>query len=82
MRWAEYGGLEERWAFFASSIQNKRIFFAFALDAVLYSVFQAMLMPTAAGNLRYVPFAGLAAWLIGGGKGYGSSSRSSGNDEI
>ena len=79
MLWAEYGGLEERWAFFSSSIHTKRIFFAFALDAVLYSMFQAMLMPKAAGNLRYVPFAGLAAWLIGGAKGYGSSN---GNDEI
>ena len=67
---AEYGGLEERWSFFASSVQSKRIFFAFALDAVFYSVFQAMLMPKAAGNLRFVPFVGLAAWLLGGAQGY------------
>ena len=76
---AEYGGLEERWSFFAASIQSKRIFFAFALDAVLYSVFQAMLMPKAAGNLRYVPFAGLAVWLIGGAKGF---STTSGDDDL
>ncbi len=30
------------------------------------SVFQPMLMPRRAGALRFVPFVGLAAWLIGG----------------
>lgn len=77
---AEYGGLKERLDYFASNVQNKRIFFAFVLDALLYSIFQAVLMPKAAGKLRFVPFAGLALFLIGGAKGY-SKDRSSGIGE-
>lgn len=70
----EFGGLEGRLDYFASNFQNKRIFFAFVLDALLYSTFQAVLMPKAAGNLRFVPFAGLAIFLIGGAKGYSKES--------
>lgn len=44
--------------------QNNRAFFAFCLDGVLYSAFQAVLMDGAPARLRYTPFFGLAYWLV------------------
>ena len=46
------------------STQNNRAFFAFCLDGVLYSVFQAVLMDGAPARLRFTPFFGLAYWLV------------------
>ncbi|KAL3161634.1 hypothetical protein ABBQ32_010489 [Trebouxia sp. C0010 RCD-2024] len=64
----EYGGLAERWQYFVSQSANNRVFFAFVLDAVLYSAWQALLMGEDATKLqRYLPFAGLVAYLIQGG---------------
>lgn len=62
----EFGGLPERLQYFQESFQENRVFFAFCLDAALYSVWQAILMPQAEAKYRFVPFAGLAAWLISG----------------
>ena len=52
-----------------------RVTFAFVVDMCLYSVFQAYLMGRqgAPSALRYVPFLGLAAWLVGGMQGESKS---------
>lgn len=61
----EYGGLAERWQYFVQQSLTNRVFFAFVLDAVLYSVWQALLMDkNASKSQRYVPFIGLVAYLV------------------
>jgi hypothetical protein len=40
-----------------------RVTYAFVLDVVLYTVWQAVLMPPSAGRLRFIPFAGLVRWV-------------------
>lgn len=65
----EYGGLAERWQYFVQQSVSNRVFFAFVLDAVLYSVWQALLMDDNATKLqKYFPFAGLISYLLQGGK--------------
>lgn len=64
----EYGGLAERWQYFVQQSFTNRVFFAFVLDAVLYSVWQALLMGEDATKLqRFLPFGGLVAYLVQGG---------------
>lgn len=61
----EYGGLADRWQWTVARAQDNRVFFAFVLDAVLYSVWQAVLVPaTAPSWQKYVPFAGLVGYLL------------------
>ena len=64
----EYGGLDTRWQFAVEQFQGNRAFWAFVLDLALYSVWQSFLMEDcgAPAKYRYVPFFGLAAWLISG----------------
>jgi hypothetical protein len=63
----EYGGLSERWQYAATHFGSDRVFYAFCVDATLFSFFQAFMLPKSASPLfRYLPFAGLAAWLIAG----------------
>ena len=65
----EYGGLAERWQYFVQQSTDNRVFFAFVLDAVFYSIWQALLMGDDASKLqRFLPFGGLVAYLIQGGK--------------
>lgn len=65
----EYGGLAERWQYFVQQSTTNRVFFAFVLDAVLYAVWQAVLMGDDATKLqKFLPFGGLVAYLIQGGK--------------
>lgn len=64
----EYGGLAERWQYFVQQSFTNRVFFAFVLDAVLYSIWQALLMGEDATKLhRFLPFGGLVAYLVQGG---------------
>ena len=61
----EYGGLAERWQYFVQQSTTNRIFFAFVLDAVFYTVWQALLMDKSAPRShRFVPFLGLVAHLV------------------
>lgn len=60
----EYGGLADRWSYFLTSSTSDRIFYAFLIDAALYIIWQAALMPKSAGKLRYVPFFGLVAYWL------------------
>ncbi|KAL0050493.1 hypothetical protein WJX82_000777 [Trebouxia sp. C0006] len=65
----EYGGLAERWQYFVQQSVSNRVFFAFVLDAVLYYVWQALLMgEDATKTQRYIPFVGLISYLLQGGK--------------
>jgi hypothetical protein len=57
-------GWPSRWDFFWEAFSLNRAFFAFVLDAGLYSVFQAVLLANAPAAYRFTPFFGLAAWLI------------------
>lgn len=61
----EFGGLIDRWQFFQTMFGSNRVFWAFCVDAGLYSIWQAALMRACGAPLQYaiVPFAGLAAWL-------------------
>lgn len=63
----EFGGVPERWDFFVQSFTSNRVFYAFFLDLAFYTAWQIIFMRRAEGKYRYVPFAGLAAWLIAGG---------------
>lgn len=62
------GGLPERWEYLATLLSTSRVDWAFAVDASLYAVWQAWLLGAcgAAPAYRYVPFFGLAAWLVAG----------------
>lgn len=63
------GGLDARWAFAVEQFNGNRAFWAFILDLGFYTVWQAVLMGDcgAPQKYRYVPFFGLAAWLIADG---------------
>lgn len=41
-----------------------QIFFAFCGDVALYTIFQTLLMPKAPAKYRYLPFFGVAAYLL------------------
>ncbi len=48
------------------AFSTNRAFFAFILDGCLYPVWQATILKDigAAPQYRYIPFFGLAAWLV------------------
>lgn len=64
----EYGGLAERWTYFCTQFASDRVFWAFVLDAGLYSVWQAWVLGDAGAKSwqRFLPFFGMAAWLLQG----------------
>lgn len=55
-----------RWLYFQTAFSTNRVFFAFVLDAGLYSVWQATLLKGVGATplQRFVPFLGLAAHLL------------------
>jgi hypothetical protein len=66
----EFGDLRARGQYFVQSLVSDRMTIAFCVDLVFFTVFQAVLMgdiePPGSRKrwLRFVPFWGLAAWLI------------------
>lgn len=75
----EVGGLAERWEFFTTVILTakfSRIDWAFTVDSGLYAVWQAWLLGAcrAPAVYRFVPFFGLAGWLMAGGPTEGTAS--------
>lgn len=62
------GDLSERWQYLITLVSTSRVDWAFVVDAGLYGVWQAWLLGAcgAAPAYRFVPFFGLAAWLITG----------------
>ena len=59
----EFGGLDARADATVAMLTTNRASFAFALDGCLYAVWQAALLK-GAGWQRWVPFFGLAAWVM------------------
>lgn len=70
----EAGDLAVRWAYFTNLVATSRVDWAFVVDAGLYSVWQAWLLGAAgaAPKYRFVPFWGMAAWLLVGPQGQGT----------
>lgn len=71
----EVGGLAERWEYLTTLLATSRVDWAFGVDASLYCVWQAWLLGAcgAAPRYRFVPFFGLAAWLIAGPQSEGKA---------
>lgn len=67
----EAGDLAARWAYFTNLLSASRVDWAFVVDAGLYYVWQAWLLGAAgaAPIYRFVPFWGMAAWLLAGPEG-------------
>lgn len=64
----EFGGLGARVDYAIERFNGERVFFAFVLDTGLYAVWQALLLGAvgAPAPFRYLPFFGLAFWLLSG----------------
>jgi hypothetical protein len=64
----EYGDLPARWDYLTTLLSTSRVDWAFGVDAVLYAVWQAWLRGACGAKpaYRFVPFFGLAAWLVAG----------------
>jgi hypothetical protein len=61
----EYGGLDARLDFISHQFSTDRVFWAFCVDVALYYVWQIWLMGACkAGRIRFVPFFGMALWLL------------------
>jgi hypothetical protein len=66
----EFGDISTRGQYFVQSLISDRMTIAFCVDLVFFTVFQAVLMgdiePQGSNKrwLRFVPFWGLAVWLI------------------
>ncbi len=63
----EFGDLAERMKYLVEQVMTDRVTLAFCVDLMLFSVFQALLLGAVnsrIGWLRFVPFWGLAVWLI------------------
>lgn len=66
----EFGGLAERVSYFAEKIESDRVTIAFCVDLALFWIFQVWLMSAVIIEenqwrfLRFIPFWGLAVWLI------------------
>jgi len=60
------GSLEQRWAFFVDQAQTNRVFWAFCLDAALYSVWQAWILKDmgAPGWQQRLPLFGTVGFLL------------------
>jgi hypothetical protein len=66
----EFGDLAERLQYFMTQLNSSRVVIAFCVDLVLFAIFQIILMGSVIPinnkqrNLRFIPFFGLAIWLI------------------
>lgn len=74
----EAGDLAARWDYFSSLLATSRVDWAFVVDAGLYAVWQAWLLGAAgaAPAYRFVPFWGMAAWLLTGPRGGDATEKS------
>ena len=63
----EFGDWPERIKYFGEQLMTNRVTLAFCVDLLLFSLFQALLLgvvKSRIGWLRFIPFWGLALWLI------------------
>ncbi|ACB49469.1 hypothetical protein cce_0117 [Crocosphaera subtropica ATCC 51142] len=67
---SEFGDLSQRIDYFMMQLQSSRVVIAFAVDIFLFAIFQIILMgavippKNSQRFLRFIPFFGLAFWLI------------------
>ncbi|MEM8780742.1 MAG: nuclear transport factor 2 family protein, partial [Cyanobacteria bacterium P01_G01_bin.49] len=66
----EFGDLAQRIQYFMTQLNSSRVVIAFSVDLVLFAIFQVILMGAVIPRnsqqrwLRFIPFFGLAFWLI------------------
>ncbi|NEP15597.1 MAG: hypothetical protein F6J97_01695 [Leptolyngbya sp. SIO4C1] len=66
----EFGSIADRVAYFGEQVVTSRVTLAFCVDLLLFGIFQTVLMGAAIARehplrwLRFLPFFGLAIWLI------------------
>ncbi|MGK7884947.1 MAG: nuclear transport factor 2 family protein [Crocosphaera sp.] len=66
----EFGDINQKIAYFMTQLQSSRVVIAFAVDLFLFAIFQIVLMSAIIPSnspqrpLRFIPFFGLAFWLI------------------
>ncbi|MGK7941401.1 MAG: nuclear transport factor 2 family protein [Crocosphaera sp.] len=66
----EFGDLAQRIQYFITQLHSNRVVIAFSVDLVLFTIFQMILMGAVIPKnseqrgLRFIPFFGLAIWLI------------------
>ncbi len=66
----EFGDLSQRLQYFITQLNSSRVVIAFCVDLVLFAIFQTILMGAVIPpnnqqrRLRFIPFFGLAFWLI------------------
>ncbi|MEL4898284.1 nuclear transport factor 2 family protein [Crocosphaera sp. Alani8] len=66
----EFGDINEKISYFMAQLQSNRVVIAFVVDLVLFAIFQIVLMGAIIPSknpqrfLRFIPFFGLAFWLI------------------
>ena len=65
------GDLSSRFTYFSDMASTDRVFWAFCVDSVLYSVWQAWLLGDAGAKTwqRFVPFFGMVGYLLENGTG-------------
>eukprot|EP00775_Hariotina_reticulata_P009058 gene9058-9229_t len=63
----EFGDLAARADYLQATFNSNRVFWAFWLDMVFFYTFQLTLLQAAAPVYRFVPYFGLAGWLMAGG---------------
>lgn len=67
---SEFGNLAQKFQYFGEQIKSNRVTIAFCVDLILFTIFQSLLMGEIMSSdskvrwLRFVPFWGLAVWLI------------------
>ena len=66
----EFGDVNQKIAYFMTQLNSSRVVIAFAVDIFLFAIFQIVLMSAIIQTnspqrpLRFIPFFGLAVWLI------------------
>ncbi|NET72642.1 MAG: hypothetical protein F6K62_17445 [Sphaerospermopsis sp. SIO1G2] len=66
----EFGDLTARYEYFINDLAHDRVTIAFCVDLLLFTIFQIVLLgeiePSNSGKrwLRFIPFWGLAVWLL------------------
>ncbi|WIA22631.1 hypothetical protein OEZ86_009610 [Tetradesmus obliquus] len=63
----EFGDLSARYDYFQTTFNSNRVFWAFMLDMGLFYIWQLSFLQAAPAQYKYVPYFGLAGWLIAGG---------------
>lgn len=60
----EFGDLPSRWQYLKYAVTHDRAFDVSISDTICYSLWQTVLMKGAPAKYRFVPYVGLALWLV------------------